>query len=883
LPPRPETLIVQSVLVRSKPLAQIWIALAALEERQKRSAAALAILDEAQRQLGDLVEFRMARARYWAGHPGDDAQKALAALRDGLELYPETDRLRLLRVLASVYADIGEKTIAEQIWGQMAEQHDKDLVSRLALFDMALKAGNEDRMTQMVDQIKEIQGAQGALWRRCRIDQLVRKALQEVKANPKHAPDCSEARALLASIAVRRSTWPRIPLCEAFLDDMTGKPESALANYLRALQMGERDLYAMRRAVELLFVAGRDREAYQLVCKIPEKALLADNWQHVAAEVFLRAQDSDHALSLAKRVVADGSKDYKDYLVLGVILANSGKTEEAGEYLYRARSMADKQPEVWVTLIRFLVASKQTAKAESELDKASLALGDGNPLALAQCYEAVGQPDKAKEFFKKACDAKPNDVVPLRALAEFCMHNRQFTEAEPLLRAIIERSKDFPEAADWATQCRAVLLALDGDKQEAIKALDAEAAQARRAPGATVTKERTTAQIKALYAGRQPRREAIQILEKLVEQKVARADDLFLLGQLYVVVGEWPKARERMSSLVTRPDGNRPAYLAYFARELFRHEEADDGEALLKRLAKQQPNNLITQELRARLLKAQGKKADALALLEAEARSKDANLPAIAALLEELGELKAAEAMYRKYVQESKQPNAPLVLTHYLIRQKRYREALDSCEPAWATCQPIAVAQACLIVLAATPGDRGNFERVDRWLREAVQKKPDAIDLLTAQAGVYIFMGRHEATEQIYRKILAKNPNNPWVLNNLAWVLSLSKNGGPEALALVNRAIDREGPTPELLDTRAMAYLALGQAESALRDLDQVIAERPSASSYFHQAQAYRLVNRTKDAVAAWQDAKKNGLTLESLQPLEQPMFRRMREALKVQ
>jgi Tfp pilus assembly protein PilF len=185
------------------------------------------------------------------------------------------------------------------------------------------------------------------------------------------------------------------------------------------------------------------------------------------------------------------------------------------------------------------------------------------------------------------------------------------------------------------------------------------------------------------------------------------------------------------------------------------------------------------------------------------------------------------------------------------------------------------VAQACLFVLAKTPGDRGNFERVDRWLREAIQKQPDVLELLMAQAAAYSLQGRYEVTETIYGKILVKNPQNPTVLNNLAWLLSL-RGKGAEALTLVNRAIERQGPIQELLDTRAMAYLALGQGEGAIKDLEDVVGEQPTANSYFHLAQAYQMVTRRKDATEAWQKALKMGLTEESLQPLEQPVFRRM-------
>src|SRR5262249_41674074 len=71
------------------PPAEVRVALSALEERQRRPAAALALLDEAQRRLGDRVELRLARIRYWGAHKGDEARKELARLGEDLFASPQ--------------------------------------------------------------------------------------------------------------------------------------------------------------------------------------------------------------------------------------------------------------------------------------------------------------------------------------------------------------------------------------------------------------------------------------------------------------------------------------------------------------------------------------------------------------------------------------------------------------------------------------------------------------------------------------------------------------------------------------------------------------------------------------------------------------------------
>src|SRR5207244_5954793 len=99
---------------------------------------------------------------------------------------------------------------------------------------------------------------------------------------------------------------------------------------------------------------------------------------------------------------------------------------------------------------------------------------------------------------------------------------------------------------------------------------------------------------------------------------------------------------------------------------------------------------------------------------------------------------------------------------------------------------------------------------------------------------------------------------------------------GDEALALANRAFEAVGAEPSLLDTRAVAYLALGRrdaAELAVRDLESVAAEAPSATTYFHLARAQALAGHRSEARRAWEAAARLGLRPDRLHALERPIY----------
>src|SRR5262249_42554327 len=159
-------------------------------------------------------------------------------------------------------------------------------------------------------------------------------------------------------------------------------------------------------------------------------------------------------------------------------------------------------------------------------------------------------------------------------------------------------------------------------------------------------------------------------------------------------------------------------------------------------------------------------------LLKQQADRKDASVAAIAAVLEELGYVAAAEELYRKLVDPSKQPESVLVLASFLGRQKRFREALELCDGAWQMCPPVPLAQGSLRIFAEAPDDPAQAERLDRRMQSALQKNPEMLPLWSSLAFLRHIQGRYDEAEALCRQILEKDPHNVTALNNLAWLLT---------------------------------------------------------------------------------------------------------------
>jgi tetratricopeptide (TPR) repeat protein len=325
--------------------------------------------------------------------------------------------------------------------------------------------------------------------------------------------------------------------------------------------------------------------------------------------------------------------------------------------------------------------------------------------------------------------------------------------------------------------------------------------------------------------------------------------------------------------------GREPAYVAYYAETLLRRHEVADARGWLARLEELEPKAFRTLRLKALVLKEEGRAADATPLLQAfvkEAKDEPKVVLSVAGLLEGLGEFGAAEEMYRRHVDRSQEPTAVLNLAAFLGRQKKTSKALDLCERAWKTCPAVDVAQTCVLVLSGADGEKAHGERVEHWLREAAAKHPEAPALLLGLGLCQTIRGRYDEAEVCYRKALqVKGVASP-ALNNLAWLLSFRKGKGEEALALAERAIERAGPQAALLDTRALAYMAVGKHELAVKDLEEALTGRPSAVLYFHLAQAH-LPGSRRAAAEAWAEASRLGLREGDLAPLERAAYQGLR------
>src|SRR5262249_37829657 len=99
---------------------------------------------------------------------------------------------------------------------------------------------------------------------------------------------------------------------------------------------------------------------------------------------------------------------------------------------------------------------------------------------------------------------------------------------------------------------------------------------------------------------------------------------------------------------------------------------------------------------------------------------------------------------------------------------------------------------------------------------------------------------------------------------------------GEAALEAINRAIDGAGPSPSLLDTRAVVYVYQSRSEPAIKDLEEALATGHQPGVYFHLAQALELARKHSAAGEALRQARRLNLRPSSLHPVERRPYQRL-------
>lgn len=252
-------------------------------------------------------------------------------------------------------------------------------------------------------------------------------------------------------------------------------------------------------------------------------------------------------------------------------------------------------------------------------------------------------------------------------------------------------------------------------------------------------------------------------------------------------------------------------------------------------------------------------------------------------LLSRFDQLADAERICREYLEVSGKPEDVVLLISLIGQQGDVQRTLDLCEASLETAGATRVIPNAIALLRQHNHTDADEARVEHMISRSLASNPNDLSALLQSADYQDYKQNYDAAEKTYALILSKNGDSPLALNNLAWLFAMH-NPTPDridkARQLIDRAIDRVGPSAELQDTKATVELAAGKAREAITLLEQSIKTSTNAVKIFHLAQAQLELGLKAEAKESLIQANDQGLDIDKLHPLEAKSLERLRNSL---
>lgn len=181
-----------------------------------------------------------------------------------------------------------------------------------------------------------------------------------------------------------------------------------------------------------------------------------------------------------------------------------------------------------------------------------------------------------------------------------------------------------------------------------------------------------------------------------------------------------------------------------------------------------------------------------------------------------------------------------------LDEARKLLQALPARTPADARMKVMAEAQLLR--------DQKQYQAAYDLLAQAVAKDPADTDLLYDQAMLAEKMGNYDEMERVLRDVIAKKPDFHHAYNALGFSLAERNVRLPEAKQLIQKALEFAPGDPFITDSLGWVEFRLGNKAEALRLLQAAYKDRPDAEIAAHLGEVLWTLGQREQAQSIWRE-----------------------------
>jgi predicted Zn-dependent protease len=601
----------------------------------------------------------------------------------------------------------------------------------------------------------------------------------------------------------------------------------------------------------------------------------------------------------ANRFFAKDAGSFDALRLKGDLALLDKQTDRAVEYLQKADRIKPFQANVVLPLVESLFGNNQPREAEDLalrfIDKDKTASQPYDALYLF--YTTHDRMADAEKILLRKVDNNPGNASPRLQLAEHYIRLHKDDDAARTLRPLIDDPKTYPngrlQAADFyyaagkADDALALYrggLNLKGDNSVYEKRLieiltrQGKRDEAARLVGTALREHPADDDLKTSKAvlladSGKPENvaAAMAIFQELVKAKPEDASRHMNIGRTALLSGDPDRAQpELAAALKLAPASN--AARALLADIAIRRQDFTSALRYSSEVLRTEPENRPARQMRSASLLGLGRYQELQQELgrmsAAEAKSADGSFEAGSLSLAE-GRAKEAEAEFRQsFAAGSGDVKAFQGIVEAEIAQKDFDRALRSVNEELAKKPDSDALRGLLAATALRTGDTklaieqyklliakspkaaglyfglgesyragGDYSDALAQFGTAHRLMPGSAAFETAIAGAQNLLDRKQEALESFRRALALQPQDPAIMNNLAFLLVETNGSLPDALKLAQAAVAKQPRQPAFTDTLGWIYQKSGQTDSALQIFNNLTQQYPHNPLYrYHLA-----------------------------------------------
>jgi tetratricopeptide (TPR) repeat protein len=593
---------------------------------------------------------------------------------------------------------------------------------------------------------------------------------------------------------------------------------------------------------------------------------------------------------ISDELLAKDANSFSGLRMKGYLAILESRPADAAGYFQRASQQRPDQPDVAVSLVNSLLLDRREAAAERvarQYIQGHKNYGTAYDVLFAY-YASHNQPAQAEDILKLKVANNPDEPGYISQLAHLYWSGGKQSHALDLLAGMVEKPK-YPAQAhlvagdfygsiahwDQAKQQFELGLAAAPDQKllfqkRIVNLLLAQGSKTEAGPLVdTILKEapqdeeafRIRAGLRLDSGQADLIRAAAEDYKSLLQKHNTDPKLHYTLGQARQRLSEFAMAKAEYREAIRL----QTTYLAPHIGMIeiaFAERKLEEAVRLADELISVQPQNTQARLLKAVALRELRRYADARAELQhvLQTAPKDGTTYLQLGLIEiEQKNYAKAEAAFKKLQDLGGDAGATYGLAvMYSVRGqldkanellKRELERFPKNQMLHELVAAIAIqahdydraAGEYRVLIAMTPSNKTFYFQLAEALRvkgetngyistlEQAQKLfPRDLSPTLVLASALDGLGRRDAAIQQYRRAMELQPDDPRVLNNLAFAMVETSGNLDEALRMAQRAVQRVPDQPVFVDTLGWIYVKRKMTDSAVQVLDSVVKKQPN-------------------------------------------------------